>query len=87
MEVRILSFAPKRNGLMFTTEIRVNGTLIGHVYGRNLMETKDGKDHYTFEYYAPENPGEVVKGDVWHTRSDGIRKLLVKILQEVEKQC
>jgi len=72
---------------MFTAEIKINGTLIGHVYGRNLDETKNGRDHYTFEYYAPENPGDVVTGKVWHKYDDGMRKLLIKILQEVEKKC
>lgn len=72
---------------MFNVEIRVNGTMIGHIYGRNITPaTKQGVglDLYTWEYYKPESR-TVVKGVVSHDRDAGIEKLVGKILLEVTK--
>lgn len=69
---------------MFTVEIKINGSLIGHIYGHNEGDSPDGKgDKYRYEYYEPETR-EVRNGNVVHRRSDGIRKLVAAILNDAE---
>jgi hypothetical protein len=74
---------------MFTTEIRLNGTLFAHVYGRNICTCISGyPSHecaYTYEYYEIETR-KVRKGEVSHNKHDSIRKLISKILDSVEKE-
>jgi len=67
---------------MFTVEIRINGTLIGHIYGRNMGRNPGGKTRYDYEYYEPELPN-VRKGSVMHERDGGIRPLIAAILADV----
>lgn len=69
---------------MFTLEIKINGSLIAHVYGLNVGETKAKLSVYNFEYYQP-GDGTVYKGMVKHRREDGINKLIMLILDNVEK--
>lgn len=68
---------------MFTTEIKINGTMIIHIYGVN--ETRSafrGEDNiYRYEYYRVEDR-EIKNGKVAHKREDGIEKLLIKIFQD-----
>lgn len=66
---------------MFTFEIRINGSLIAHIYGRNLG-TKGPKSEYCYEYYQVENR-ELVEGKVKHAREDGIETLIQVILKDV----
>ena len=67
---------------MFTTEIRMNGTLLAHVYGRNVG--RDGEETlYTYEYYETESR-QVRTGEVKHVCEEGIRKLIILILEDVE---
>lgn len=69
---------------MFTFEIRINGSLIGHIYGHNESRTDDeGRDEYSYEYYGVESR-RVRKGTVFHHRRSGIRKLVTLILQDVD---
>lgn len=68
---------------MFTIEIKVNGALIGHIYGRNTGEYEDGKTKYAYEYYEPEEP-RIRKGHVLHQRDHGIRPLITAILKDLE---
>ena len=73
---------------MFTVELRVNGTLINHIYGRKVTDNftvpkGDNRDRYMFELYAPESR-EVQKGTVLHDRDSGIRELVRAILEEAE---
>ena len=67
---------------MFTTEIRINGSLFAHVYGRNTGVDAE-KSLYTYEYYETESR-QVRTGEVRHTYEDGIRKLIILILEDVE---
>jgi hypothetical protein len=69
---------------MFTVEIRINGSLIGHVYGRNKGDNNDGTSSYEYEYYEPEQR-KVKKGKVDHRRMDGAVPLVVKILSDAVK--
>lgn len=69
---------------MFTVEIRINGSMISHIYGRNVSESQtSGKHVYDFEYYQPETR-KIQKGQVEHNRSDGINSLISSILDIVE---
>jgi hypothetical protein len=78
---------------MFTIEIKINGSLIGHIYGRNTTaelycanpEKSTVEDYYKYEYYEPETR-ELIRGDIKHIRADGIRPLIIKILNNVERQ-
>ena len=67
---------------MFTFEIKINGALIGHIYGHNEGSTPRG-DRYTYEYYEVEKR-KVVNGEVIHRRELGIRPLLIAILSDIE---
>ncbi len=71
---------------MFTTEIRINGALIAHVYGVNTSDRNvlRGEDSYRYEYYELDT-GEVITGGVTHTRSDGIKRLLIIVLEDIER--
>jgi len=69
---------------MFTVELRVNGALVGHVYGRNVGDGAQGRDRYAWEYYEPELGGRLLTGVVEHLRSDGLAKLAAKVLKEVQ---
>lgn len=71
---------------MFTIEIRINGTLVAHIYGRNLNKTPHGDFEYGYEYYSPELPSSVIKGIVCHDRGKGINPLITKILDDVSKK-
>ena len=66
---------------MFTVEIKINGSLIGHIYGHNEGPTPDG-DRYRYEYYETEKR-KVVNGEVVHHRADGIRPLIAAILSDI----
>lgn len=79
---------------MLTTEVRVNGTLIAHLYARNtcscsvdLLRARNSHEcSYTYEYYEVES-GKLRIGEVQHDRSaHSFRGLLVKILKDVEKE-
>lgn len=67
---------------MFTIEIKINGNLIGHIYGRN-MGMKGEETQYVYEYYEPDTP-KLIKGEVLHDRDAGIRPLICKILNDIE---
>jgi hypothetical protein len=70
---------------MFTFEIRINGSLIGHIYGHNEARSdKEGRTEYSYEYYDVENR-QTHKGTVFHRRNDGIRPLVTKILNDVDE--
>lgn len=66
---------------MFTTEIRINGTLILHIYGINTAVQKEGKTQYKIDIYNTEKL-EAKSFNVYHYRRDGISKLIELILAE-----
>jgi len=70
---------------MFTVEIKVNGALIGHIYGQNLGVELDGKTKYKYEYYEP-GANKIVNGSVYCVREDGIRPLITTILNEIDNK-
>ncbi len=68
---------------MFTVEIRINGSLISHIYGQNRGMTGE-LTNYAYEYYEPETRN-LKKGTVQHDRDAGITPLITKILNDLEK--
>ena len=70
---------------MFTVEIKINGSLIGHIYGHNEGIEESGDTKYTFEYYRPDSR-KLINGNVLFKREDGIEKLISKILSQASKE-
>ena len=69
---------------MFTIEIKINGSLVGHIYGHNEGHINaKGETLYRYEYYEVETR-RVRPGTVRHVRKGGIRSLVVAILSSVE---
>jgi hypothetical protein len=71
---------------MFTVEIRINGSLINHIYGHNEgpSRTKNGEDAYRYELYEVESR-KMTNGTVSHNRGNGINALVVAILTDSAK--
>ena len=70
---------------MFTVEIKINGSMIIHIYGHNESETdSSGRDKYSFEYYEVETK-KIQSGTIYHNRGDGICKLIELILTAKKK--
>jgi len=67
---------------VLSAELKVNGTLIAHVYARNVAEAGGDVCVYDYEYYQVESR-RVHNGTVRHARSKGLRKLIVEILTDV----
>ena len=71
---------------MFTVEIRINGSMIGHIYGHNEGENyKTGLTTYRYEYYRPESQ-KIVNGSVLFKRNDGIEDLIRVILEDYSEK-
>ena len=61
---------------MLSAEIKINGSLLGHLYLHNLgyLKGKLTECEYEYEYY--EIGKKIIKGNVIHDRQDGAIKLL-----------
>jgi hypothetical protein len=76
---------------VFTTEIKVNGVSVGHLYGVNKGPTEGTDDFsldsciYDYEYYRPGDK-KITHGTVIHKRKDGIEKLVIEILKRCSKK-
>ena len=71
---------------MFTLEFRINGALIGVVYGHNEGAV-DEYGFYTYKYhYHQVERGNVISGFVQHFRDDGVERLCQLILDDVRDQ-
>jgi len=69
---------------MFTVEIKINGSLINHIYGHNEGPSSvRGNDAYRYELYEVETRS-IRNGNVNHDRKDGINALVAKILQDAD---
>lgn len=68
---------------MLTAELKINGTLIGHLYGHNEGYNTDGSCEYSWHYYKTET-GAVVKGTLSHKREDGLEELIASILRSIK---
>jgi len=69
---------------MFTVEIKINGSLIGHIYGQNMGQVPSGKTRYEYDYYDVDRR-EKTKGELLFQREDGIRALVAAILSKEDK--
>lgn len=67
---------------MFTAEIKVNGVLVAHIYGRNITDNHRA----TLSLYEAQiievGENKVSKFHVEHNRADGLTKLIEAILSE-----
>ena len=70
---------------MFSFEIRVNGSLITHIYGHNEDKSTSDGTLYTYEHYRVASR-KLVCGTVTHHPSDGIDTLVIKIMEDVREQ-
>ena len=73
---------------MITTEIKINGNLIGYLYAHNVGAVNIASsylDHlYNYEYkYYVIGKDEVVTGKVQHKRSTGAERLISIILKDI----
>jgi len=73
---------------MFTVEVRVNGTLIVHVYGRNVSGAPSGRPneyHYDLVELSQDSRS-AIDGRVSHVPDKGITELVRLILADVNRQ-
>jgi len=68
---------------MLTSEIRINGALLGHLYMTNTMVRDDGKILYTVEYYKTSKG--IARTTVLHNPDDGCEKLTTLALSAIMK--
>lgn len=66
---------------MFTVEIKINGSLIAHVYGVNQTVLPTGLTRYGYEVYEVASR-KVTTGTVEHLRLAGIVPLISTILDD-----
>jgi len=69
---------------MISVELKVNGVMVGHIYGRNVQQVGADEYLYKYEYYEPEKHA-TKRGKVVHKKSDGIRELIRIILEDLER--
>lgn len=68
---------------MFTVEIKINGTLIKHLYGHNTGEIKDNGDNkYECHLYSCEKKN-ITSAVFSHNPDNGINELVAKCLKEL----
>jgi hypothetical protein len=69
---------------MFTAELKINGILVGHLYGRNTGKLDKQKYTYEAEYY------EIASGKVQnlppiqHNRKKGLARLVSVCLGRID---
>lgn len=73
---------------MFSAEIKINGTLISHIYGH-----REGIEHYNpvtdensyvYNYYEV-GEDKLISGRLTHKYSGGIHKLVRLILEDIDE--
>ena len=70
---------------MFTVEMRINGTLIVHIYGHNERDVDGYKSEYQYHAYSPED-GEIISGKVIHDRGEGLPYLVSQIIADARER-
>lgn len=69
---------------MFSVEIKINGSMIAHIYGHNTMKFNDsGETIYDYELYEVNSKKGLREGFVAHKRGEGIFELIKKICAKV----
>ena len=76
---------------MITSEIKVNGCLVGFLYIVNQDYTGTPKEMrrkgyrlYKYEFFRPEK-SSIKKGEVFHIAANGFEKLLGLIWEDINK--
>jgi len=67
---------------MFSAELKINGQLIGCLYGRNLGERANGEYRYEYQYYRLGE--DLMSGYIHYKRNDGLECLVGRILSGLE---
>ena len=69
---------------MFSVEIKINGSMIAHIYGHNTSTFNEkGETIYDYELYEVNKEVKALRyGKVSHKRGDGIFELVKKICAE-----
>ena len=69
---------------MISVEIKINGSLIAHIYGHNEgTYNSKGETQYSYELYEVAKGDKALKyGTVDHKRDEGIFQLIKKICAE-----
>lgn len=74
---------------MFTIETRINGALIGVLYGRNEGPSDppgfQDRCRYTYRHHDVQS-GKVREGEVIHYRTDGITNLVSRIFADMDEK-
>jgi hypothetical protein len=74
-------------GRMFTAELKINGLLVGHLYGVNkgpvVSEQVNDLCHYEYHYYDTES-GTVVHGNLVYRQSNGLPALVSECLTDAK---
>lgn len=72
--------------MMFTAELKINGSLIGVLYGHNLDRMDDkGRTLYEYSYWEPMQK-EAIEGTIAHFYGEGLDTLVSAILRETSEQ-
>lgn len=74
---------------MFTVEIRINGALLGVIYGHNegAAPPKKGEVdpcHYTWRYHDIESDTGPLRGSLVHERRHGLNALVRRIMADMQ---
>lgn len=67
-------------------ELKINGTIIGHIYYHNEGYITEGECQYLYEYHSWPNGVTITDGVVIHTRVQGVEVLAELILREINKK-
>jgi len=80
---------------MFSIEMKICGAIVAHISGINkgyTNGTEADKCFYDYEYYEvgpgakEDKEGKLIRGNVIHGRSEGLYKLALVILKDVDKK-
>lgn len=69
---------------MLSTEIKINGIMIIHIYARNIGDENSKGNKYYYEVYEVESR-KVKSGEIYHCRKDGATVLISKIINDYKK--
>lgn len=72
---------------VFTVELKINGTLVAHLYGVNKgpVVSKETDDFGVYHYhYYDVSTGKAINNTIRHRRSEGLRNLVVACLEDAD---
>jgi len=71
---------------MFSVEIKINGRILSCINCQNITTLIDNIDKDLYEYECYTYKKDLIKSKITHDRSEGIHKLIAKILNQVSKK-